>query len=164
MTFHGIKKPGWRGFELLHKFAGTHRVPAVVTTSCDDGNASLVSALATINTSSTAIGTDDLPAVFLSFWENGGPASFQRNRSVSLHIKNAAATPSAATMHRIDDENANPLRAWEDMGSPAVPSKAQLTQLMASSEVVPQPLEVKDGACTVMLPPNSAVLVTFQAN
>jgi len=43
----------------------------------------------------------------------------------------------------------------------------KVTQLMAASEVTPQPLKVKDGACTVMLPPNSAVLVgtvAFQAN
>jgi xylan 1,4-beta-xylosidase len=102
--------------------------------------------------------------VFLSFWENGGPASFQRNRTVTVRIKNAAATPTAAMMHRIDEDNANPLRAWKAMGSPAVPSREQLTQLMAASEVIPQPLKVTDGACTVMLPPNSAVLVTFQAN
>jgi hypothetical protein len=31
MTYHGIPKPGWRAFQLLHSHAGTHRVPTTVS-------------------------------------------------------------------------------------------------------------------------------------
>ena len=37
-----------------------------------DDNASLISALASVNASSSAADAGGLPAVFLSFWENGG--------------------------------------------------------------------------------------------
>lgn len=71
---------------------------------------------------------------------------------------------------------ANPLAAWNAMGSPAVPSKAQLATLIASSKVHPQQVPATvaevavstDGATveitvalTVIMVPNSAVMATF---
>ena len=31
MTFHGIPKPGWRAFQLLHEHAGTQRLKTNVS-------------------------------------------------------------------------------------------------------------------------------------
>ena len=40
-------------------------------------------------------------------------------------------------MWRIDGEHGNSLAAWEAMGSPAVPSDAQLARLMARPSQIP---------------------------
>ena len=96
---------------------------------------------------------------------------------------------TTATVWRIDGSNANPLAAWEGMGSPAVPSKEQLADLIAASVVHPQKVEAtlayssKDAAAiaagmrgdayaaevavevtatlSLDMMPNAAVMVTF---
>ena len=48
------------------------------------------------------------------------------------------------------------------MGSPAEPTAAQRQQLMAESQVLPVSVPVsEDGAVTVLMPPNSAVMLVF---
>jgi hypothetical protein len=48
------------------------------------------------------------------------------------------------------------------MGSPPVPSAQQRQELMAVSEITPVPVQVSsEGTVTVLMPPNSAVMVTF---
>ena len=96
--------------------------------------------------------------------------SYRDNRTVT--IKTAAAQgggnqqrgslPSKATEYRIDEDHANPLAAWEAMGSPDEPSAAQLEALVAASVVAPAALEVAvDGSVAVAMGPNSAVVVVF---
>ena len=279
MTYHGIPKPGWRGFELLNKYAGDTRlnvtishasatdalsfssgatlstaplpcyiengtdlvgfdilpdnehVPAVSAEACcklcrtynatatacsfwtwkNDGSrcylktsdagrvnpargytsgsiappppppppSELVSAFATAKS-----GNGASTQVFLGFWVNGGAASNMENRSVAVEINVAAvevddiisstdAAP-AVTAYIIDATHANPLAAWEAMGSPAVPSAAQIKTLIEVSKVVPTTVEAgawqlsADGATasrnvTVLMVPNSAILLDFAA-
>ena len=89
-------------------------------------NASLISAFATLKDK------QGLPSVFLSFWENGGPDSYRDNRSVTITLKGAGgAAPTKAMEYRIDEEHANPLAAWQAMGSPDEPTQDQLDQLEA---------------------------------
>lgn len=225
MSFHGVPKPVWRAFQLLNKFAGEHRVPAVVAPAHsrqsrqpqqsqqaqpsyasqaaateDDGaqqqpqqfeaakadgdapstpllpspspapvhtnstttsnsisssDSTLVSAFATQNHSNT-----DLVSVFLSFWENGGPRSYQQPRTVTVHVK--GANPGAtAVQYRVDNDHANPRAAWKTMGSPAKPSASQIKDLIEASEAVGTATKVANGSCTVVLPPNSAVVLVF---
>lgn len=99
--------------------------------------------------------------MFLSFWENGGPESFRKNRTVTIRLI-GGPVPSAAVEHRIDAGHANPLQLWEQMGSPADPSAAQLAKLIRASEVVPEAVPITEDGCTVTLSPNSVVMVEFQ--
>ena len=39
MTYHGVPKPGWRGFQLMHG-AGDHRVPAALGSDSDSDDSS----------------------------------------------------------------------------------------------------------------------------
>ena len=48
------------------------------------------------------------------------------------------------------------------MGSPAVPSTAQIEALVAASEVKPTAVPVSGGAATIDMPANSAVLLVFK--
>ena len=71
--------------------------------------------------------------------------------------------PMVSPIHvfRIDVESANPLGLYHIMGSPAVPTADQRFQLMAASEVQPVPVPISNGSVTVVMPPNSAVMITF---
>ena len=164
MTFHGVPKPGWRAFALLHSHAGALRLPTVVSQPTSPGaNASLISAFATVHGHEANSGGQ--PSVFLSFWENGGPASYRDNRTVTLAVKQGSrAAPSQATEYRIDEGHANPLAEWQAMGRPNGPSAAQLEALVAASEVTPVALVVSNGAVKVTMGPNSAVVVVFKSD
>ena len=160
MSFHGVPKPVWKAFALLHTHAGEWRLPTVVSKD-PEANVSLVSAFATV-TNTTGV----LPAVFLSFWLNGGPPSYLLNRSVTVSLTgggtDAATVPSSATEYRIDANHANPLRAWQEMGAPANPSPTQLQELKSAAEVHGAPVQLTaSGAATVLLQPNSAVVLVF---
>ena len=161
MTYHGVPKPGWRAFALLHSHAGTLRLPTTVSQPTFSGaNTSLISAFATVHEASDG---QQQPSVFLSFWENGGPVSYRDNRTVTVAVK-GGTTPSQATEYRIDEEHANPLAAWQAMGRPNGPSVAQLKVLVAASEVTPVPLAVSNGAVAITMGPNSAVAVVFKSD
>ena len=61
MTPRGVRKAGWRAFELLHRHAGTQRLDTTVSSPQND---SAIYAMATTN------GTSDSLRVFLSWWAN----------------------------------------------------------------------------------------------
>ena len=84
-------------------------------------------------------------------------AGFNVPRRVTVHVKGK----TQATEDRIDEEHANPVAAWRAMGSPAVPSEAQIASLTAASEVRPTSLKVADGTVTIDMASNSAVVVVF---
>ena len=114
----------------------------------------------------TAAAAGAPPSVFLGFWDQGGDANHV-NRSVSVQLKqgvdSAFVQPTKATIYLIDDSSVNPYSTWVAMGSPDVPSPAQLQQLIGASEVKGERIAVSAGKATVMMQPNSAVLVAFEA-
>lgn len=62
MTPRGVRKAGWRGFELLHRHAGNQRLNVSIESS---DNSSDIYAMATTNGTST-----NSLRVFLSWWAN----------------------------------------------------------------------------------------------
>jgi hypothetical protein len=132
-----------------------------------------VTAFATTNSTSTStgsglLGADGAPAdayplsVFVSYWNNGGGSdAYRANRTVKVAIHGANVQPTKATEYRIDTAHANPLAAWQQMGSPAQPSSEQVAALIKASEVVPSGLAVANGAVEIGMAVNSAVLVVF---
>lgn len=159
MTVHGVPKPAWRAFALLHEHAGTLRLPVSVS-SDPKASTDLVSAFATVPRDGAP------PAVFLSFWQNGGPASYSLNRTATVSVKRPSQRTSTGTWsvteYRIDEDNGNPLGAWKAMGAPAQPSAEQLTQLMTAAEAGNRTAKVTpEGTVSVELPPNSAVVLVF---
>ena len=61
------------------------------------------------------------------------------------------AKPAAVTLRRIDETHGNPLRLWEEMGSPLSLNRAEVETLKRESDVLPEawPFEWKDGTMTV---------------
>ena len=44
--------------------------------------------------------------------------------------------PKSATIYRIDEDNANPLRVWDKMNKPIYPTMEQMQTLNESSKVI----------------------------
>eukprot|EP01052_Picozoa_sp_SAG31_P054977 SAG31_NODE_14923_length_780_cov_1.469897_1_plen_175_part_00 len=172
MTLHGVPKPGWRAFQLLHSHAGSHTVPTVVTHGAGQstgGNESLVAATSTVNVSAnTESAISGTGRVFLSHWDGTHDAYSHATAIVTLEVTGVPATiSSTVTVHMVDNTTSANL-LWQSWGSPSVPTSAQLAELKEYSEVVPRlvPLEgeiTNAGELvmktTIVLPPNSACVV-----
>ena len=63
------------------------------------------------------------------------------NEAVRLRLMHPAAMVAQTIMRsRVDEDHANPERAWHEMGSPEYPSNTQVNALHAASELTPQPV------------------------
>lgn len=116
LNIHGIAKPSYRAYQLLHRLgfeqlpvAGSHATVDVWVVR--DGDRVTVLAV-----------NSALPR---------HPISDQDVRISLTH----ATPPTAATIARIDAENANAKCAWIAMGSPEYPSREQVQMLDAASEL-----------------------------
>ena len=182
MTLHGVPKPVWRAFQLLHSHAGTH---SVNTTAVTHGPlANLIAAHATVNatTASGAVDSKTLESgsgrLFLSHWDATGAAVNHSTVAVTISLRCdtdsattcAAAAAGTSTLLTID-ATTEAKTLWLSMGQPAVPSASQLEALKAHSKLKPAQLswskqtgdEEGGGMFTavVSMAPNSACVVTL---
>lgn len=76
--------------------------------------------------------------------------SSNTSEEVSISIE-ADAAPSSVTVSVIDSKHCNPLHDWKMMGSPQVPTPAQLDELRKSSAVTNEPIDFvyEDGAIKI---------------
>lgn len=146
LTLHGIPKPTYRAFELLHQL-GTELL--VVEGSHDTVDAWLVRkehALTVLLTNHAlprhAIETVQVRVVLMG-----------------------AAKGCVATVQRIDEWHANPKRVWNEMGAPEYLSVAQVERLTTASRLVrePQSAEEVNGIVTldIALPPHAVAAITL---
>ena len=139
MTLHGIPKPVYRLFQLMHGL-GDMRLKA-------EGEQGTVGLVATE--------------------ENGVVQALVYNHDVLEHppveervtLKLAGMAPKRAEILRIDDDHANPYPLWVKMGSPDYPTDAQLHTLMAESALQAEPLALENGEVSFALPPHGVALV-----
>ena len=81
----------------------------------------------------------------------------QKMKNLDLPAEKAAVTlelpekPAGVTVRRIDETHGNPLRLWEEMGSPLSLNRAEVEALKAGSAVTAEawPCSWKDGALTL---------------
>ena len=100
--------------------------------------------------------------ISLSYWQNGGPPSYLRNRTVTVSVEGQRVVQ--ATEYRIDVDHANPLLEWKQMGSPPQPSATQLNQLKLSARVNGRGVQVVDEKVSVMMSPNTALVLALQTD
>jgi len=139
INIQGVPKPAFRAFELLHQ-SGTTRLnvtyPPINTT---------VDVLVTTNSSALQI--------LITNWNVFGDPIEEQN--VSIIINNIPSNVSTfAILQRIDQDNANPLQAWKDMGSPQYMNPQQVQILMDASVLTQTfvPLKVfSNGTATLSL-------------
>jgi xylan 1,4-beta-xylosidase len=83
-------------------------------------------------------------------------------KTVTLHFKGAAAARSAQ-ITIVDKDHGSPLPAWEQMGSPKSPTRAQVDSLRkAGAMPAAQSQQLTNGSLTLMLPPHALALVTLK--
>ena len=89
-------------------------------------------------------------------------------RTVKVTVRHAAdeaSAPKSVVAWYVDATRGDSLSVWKKQGSPAVPSAAQLAELMAASEIKAEPAKfTTSGGSTVVEVPmteNSAVRLNF---
>lgn len=133
----GIKKPGYNGFALLHKL-GHERIanaaPGVLVTRRSDGT------------------------LVVAAWNVVDPDRSGTTRTMRFDIR-GLKLDAKVQVNRVDSQHGNTLAAYEKMGKPTYPTRAQIEQLNRASEIVPQKTSLKNGKLEVELSPNALVVL-----
>lgn len=147
LTLHGIAKPVYRAFQLLHNLGDRLF-------------------LATEEHATVAVwGVRKEFAFTFLVLNQAMPEQPIHTEQVQLTLTNTTK-PLTAYVERIDTDHTNPKKAWMGMGEPEYLSAYEIDALQAASELVkePQPWTYKQGTVhlQVSLPPQSVAAVTLE--
>jgi xylan 1,4-beta-xylosidase len=147
LNIHGIAKPAYRAYELLHEL-GTEIVPV-------EGTHSTVDAWVVRDKGSSTV-------LLTNYALPRHPIFVEATR---FKLFNARA-PKRAMIRRIDSDHANAKGRWQEMGSPDYLNSTEVAELMAVSRCEPEPqaFEFEAGSLgfEIVLPPLSVAAVTFE--
>jgi xylan 1,4-beta-xylosidase len=147
LNLHGIAKPSYRAFELLHRL-GTEQLPVWGTHETVDAWVVRRERSVTILLANHALPRHPIDM-----------------ECVRLVVEDATA-PRLAHVERIDDDHANAKRLWEQMGAPEYLSGAAAADLDQASKLrrEPQPYDYENGVITldVTLPPHAVAAITIE--
>jgi xylan 1,4-beta-xylosidase len=146
LNIHGIAKPAYRAFQLLHDL-GTEML--LVEGSHETVDAWLVR------------GDRHSTLMLTNFALPRHPIGTEQ---VSFTLRSAPSAV-AASIRRIDLDHANAKRHWEQMGEPDYPSPKAIEELKDLSQLRAEPLAIAGGAGTlsleVAMPPQSVAAIRF---
>ena len=147
LNIHGIAKPSYRAYQLLHRL-GTQLLTV-------EGSHPTVDAW--------AVRSDHELTVLLTNYAL--PKHRLESELVKLSIKSARA-PVESTLQRIDADHANAKARWQEMGEPKYPNAAALDELHDASSLRDETLACtfSDGvvAFNVTLPPLAIAAITLR--
>jgi xylan 1,4-beta-xylosidase len=147
MNLHGIPKPAYRAFELLHHL-GTEALLV-------DGSHETVDAW--------VVRKGQTLTVLLT--NHAGPRHSIKTEQVQVVLRNAPRK-CYAYVERIDENHANPKRIWREMGEPEYLSAAEVERLQEASRMwkESQPCErVNDSLyLDIILPPHAVAAITVE--
>lgn len=147
LTLHGVPKPAYRAFELLHRL-GDRRLPV-------RGSHPTVDAWA----------VRDEENLTLLLANHALPRQAVETERVELRLRNLAP-PRSVWLERIDDGHAAARSLWEEMGGPEYLSPWQVEALQSASRLVKEPLAARaDGDAFVLdveLPPHGVAAITLE--
>ena len=147
LNLHGIAKPLYRAFELLHRL-GTELLPVHGTH-------------ATVDVWVVRDRADRLTVLASNHALPRHPVARERLRLVL----DGCRAPQSAAIERIDDEHANAKALWLEQGSPTYLDADQLRQLQKASALhrQPQPWRFEEGRLTFefTLPPQGVAAITI---
>lgn len=147
-NIHGIPKPTYRAFELLHHLGdellivdGLH--PTVDAWVIRKGK----------NVLTVLLTNHALPKHPIS------------TETIGIKLDNAPNC-SSAVVERIDDAHANPKKVWQEMNKPEYLSASEVEYLTEASRLTEEPIECQYNGSTVSfeldLPPHSVAAVTIK--
>ena len=147
LNLHGVPKPVYRAFELLHGL-GDCLYPV-------QGSHDTVDVWVS--------GGDGAVTVFITNYAM--PRHAIAAQSVRVRLLRAPR-PLSALLSRIDEDHVDPGRAWQEMGEPNYPSPRQVETLHAASALRPQvhPLRVTEGCIEfdLAMPPQSVAALKIE--
>ena len=147
LNLHGIPKPTYRGFQILHDLGTEMLVVDGLHETVDCWVIRKNSTLTVLLTNHTTPGHSIEP------------------ERVEVRLENAPE-PREAHIQRIDAEHANPEVVWQEMGQPEYLAQKDIEQLLQASRLVSrrQALTYEAGKIefTVELPEHSVAAVTIQ--
>ena len=146
LNLHGIPKPTYRAFELLHQLGNRQWLVDGLHETVDCfvvGNEASLTILLTNHTT---------------------PGHSIETEEVELRLDNARR-PLSANIQRIDAEHANPKLIWEEMGQPEYLTRKQIDQLEEASQLEEerQPFKYRDKAIFLKtkLPAHAVAAITI---
>jgi xylan 1,4-beta-xylosidase len=146
LNIHGIAKPAYRAYELLHAL-GTEMLPV-------DGTHSTVDAW-------VVRGGREITLLLTNFALPRHPIGTEAVRMTLLN----AGTPVRVSLRRIDEDHANAKRKWQGLGAPEYLSGSDLAELNVASmiERERQDFTCRDGAIEIatVLAPLSVTAITL---
>ena len=147
LNIHGIAKPTYRAFQILHAL-GTDLLAV-------EGSCGTVDAWA----------VRKAHAVAILLTNHAMPRHSIHTQEVGVRVT-SAQKPRLCYVERIDDDHANPRRRWESMGKPTYLSAKQLDDLQHASLVRKDPQSWRYSHQSVdfkiTLPPHSVAAVTME--
>jgi len=147
LNLHGIAKPTYRAFELLHKL-GTERLLV-------DGLHETVNAWV----------TRDNARITVLLVNHALPRHSIAGERVHVHLAHAPE-PSGAWIERIDENHANAKRRWQVMGAPEYLDRRAVDQLHEASRVTRQACHWtwREGriGLEIELPPHGVAALTVE--
>jgi xylan 1,4-beta-xylosidase len=146
LNIHGIAKPAYRAFQLLHEL-GTDMLPVEGVHETVDAWFVRGAQRSTLMLTNFALPRHPIATEEVCF---------------ALHSSNP---DTAASIQRIDLEHANAKRRWEQLGKPDYLNSATLIELNDVSQLVESPLavEFQEGVASikVSMPPQSVAAIHF---
>ena len=147
LNLHGIAKPSYRAFELLHRLG---REKLLV-----DGLHETVDAWVVKGQSSATV-------LLTNHMRPRHPIQTKH-----VHVRlDQASKPRAVHIERIDEEHANPKRRWREMGGPEYPSAIEVERLQAGSKIARKPhpwiYEGRTIQLDIDMPPHAVAAVTVE--
>ena len=147
LNLHGIPKPVYRAFELLHSL----------------GNESLL--VDGLHETVDAWVVRGVKNATVLLTNHALPRRCLEEQQVRIQLSNAAE-PASAQVQRIDKDHANPQRLWKAMGAPEYLTSAQLDKLHHASQLKREPVDFRyaEGRIEfeVTLPATSVAAIEFE--
>jgi xylan 1,4-beta-xylosidase len=147
LNLHGIAKPTYRAFELLHHLGDKILV--------SDG----------LHETVDAWFVRGAKGVTVLLTNHAPPRHSIKTERVTIHLYNAHE-PTIAYVERIDEKHANAKKKWNEMGQPEYLSVKEVELLQAASQLKREPveLEYQDGTIrfSIDIPPHSVVAFNIE--
>ncbi|MGB5851259.1 MAG: glycosyl hydrolase family 39 [Rhodanobacter sp.] len=146
-----IPKPAFNAFAMLHKL-GDRQLKSdsdsALVTKRDDGTVVL------------ALWNYAPPVGDTASYTPGKPKG--TNKHFSVDVRHLAAG-ARATVWRLDEDHGNAVAAFDQMGRPDFPSRAQIAALRKAGEMAPpQRVDLHDGKLQLDIPPQGLVVVELR--
>jgi xylan 1,4-beta-xylosidase len=147
LNLHGIPKPTYRAFQLLHQLGARYSLVDGLHETVDCSVIQKESSVTVLLTNHTT------------------PGHSIETEEVHVRLDNARE-PIAVRIQRVDEDHANAKRVWQDMGQPEYLSRKDVERLEEASQVVSekQPFSFRDGSVFLKtnLPAHAIAAITVE--